>query len=369
MMEAIVPVTVPMWGLTMEEGTVVEWLIDEGESITPGTEIVEIETSKIVNVVEAQEAGTLQRIIATPGDTLPVGGLLGILTTGAVEDADIDAFISAWQASVATREAAETGESNKPRYATIDGQDIFYTMAGSLENGTVPVVLVHGFGGDADSWMFNLDALAADHPVFAMDLPGHGRSSKILRDGAIDSLATCVSGFLDFIDAPQAHLVGHSLGGAIVAEVARQRNERVASLTLIAPAGFADTINRDFIHTFSRANSRRELKAAMTLLFADSDVVTRELLDRTLRTLRIDGVRQALQLIEASCFADGRQASRYDTLIEQIDTPVLIITGEKDQVIPAPESGQPVIITGAGHMPQMEAAGEVNRIILEHIGG
>lgn len=53
--------------------------------------------------------------------------------------------------------------------------------------GGVPLVLVHGFGGDLNNWMFNHEALAAGRRVIALDLPGHGESTKQLVRGDLTS--------------------------------------------------------------------------------------------------------------------------------------------------------------------------------------
>ncbi len=86
-------------------------------------------------------------------------------------------------------------------------------------------MLVHGFGGDKNSWLFVQQPLAEHHAVHALDLPGHGASDKEVGDGSLASLADTVVGFLDALGISRAHLVGHSLGGAVVAAVAAPRRE------------------------------------------------------------------------------------------------------------------------------------------------
>ncbi|MGC2200157.1 MAG: biotin/lipoyl-containing protein, partial [Stellaceae bacterium] len=75
----ITAITMPKWGLTMTEGTVVGWLKQQGQAFTAGEEILEIETPKITNVVDLPQGGTLRRIVAPAGATLPVGALLAVV--------------------------------------------------------------------------------------------------------------------------------------------------------------------------------------------------------------------------------------------------------------------------------------------------
>jgi pyruvate dehydrogenase E2 component (dihydrolipoamide acetyltransferase) len=71
-------IIMPQLGLTMETGTIVEWLVKEGEQIAPGQEIIDIETDKAVVAVEARQAGTIARILVPPGQDVPVGTILAI---------------------------------------------------------------------------------------------------------------------------------------------------------------------------------------------------------------------------------------------------------------------------------------------------
>ena len=98
-------VTMPKWGLTMEEGTLVKWLVDEGGQVEVGMAVAEVETDKIVNVMESSRAGILRRKIADEGDELPVGALLGIMADASVSDAAIDSFLAGGGEAPAADEA------------------------------------------------------------------------------------------------------------------------------------------------------------------------------------------------------------------------------------------------------------------------
>ena len=91
-MSEIKTLEIPKWGLSMEEGTIAQWLIQEGTQFSKGQEICEIETTKIVNVLEAPFDGLLRKIIAKDGDTLVVGGVIAICADAQVSDAEVEAF-------------------------------------------------------------------------------------------------------------------------------------------------------------------------------------------------------------------------------------------------------------------------------------
>src|ERR1700747_2466479 len=93
MSAAVTAITMPKWGLTMTEGTVVGWLKQQGQRFADGEEILEIETPKITNVVEAPSAGTLRRIVAPAGATLPVGALLAVMAAGEGPESEIDSVV------------------------------------------------------------------------------------------------------------------------------------------------------------------------------------------------------------------------------------------------------------------------------------
>lgn len=86
--------TMPQWGLTMEEGLLVKWLVTVGDKVEPGMELAEIETDKAVTVLENIHSGVLRRIVADAGDVLPVGALLGIIAEEYVSDEEIEACIA-----------------------------------------------------------------------------------------------------------------------------------------------------------------------------------------------------------------------------------------------------------------------------------
>ena len=368
MSEGIRPICMPKWGLSMKEGKVAGWLVEQGDSITPGDEIIDIETEKISSAVEAADAGVLRRHVAQEGDVLPIGALLGVVADEGVTDTDIDAFVSDFQANFVPPE--DDDEDSGPATETVEvaGRTIRYLTRG--EGGT-PIILIHGFGGDFNNWLFNHEALAATRAVHALDLPGHGSSSKDVGDGSIGFFTDFVTSFADALGIEQAHFVGHSMGGAIALAVARAAPARVASLTLIGSAGLGSEIDGDYLEGFISAGRRKDLKPHVEKLFGDPALVTRQLINDLLAFKRIDGVTAALSTVRAAFAPGGAQAEVMRDVAGS--APTLVIFGADDKIIPAahaeslPDGVESAVLEGRGHMVQMEAASEVNRLIDEHI--
>ena len=363
----ITPVLMPKWGLSMREGILVDWLVDEGAEITVGDEIMEVETDKIASAVEAADAGILRRRVGDAGETYPVRALLGVLAPPDVSDGDIDAYIAAYEVP-ADEDDAEAAESLYEFADTAAGR-LRYARRGDVGPA---LVLVHGFGGDLDNWLFNIDALAEQVRVFALDLPGHGQSTKQLDDPSLAGLAGALQAFLDAAEIDSAHFVGHSMGAAVAAQLACDVPARAKSLTLIGAAGLGPEINSAYIDGFVGAASRRELKPVLLDLFADSNLVSRSMVDDILKYKRIDGVQEALSSLAATLFPGGVQSAQLAAQIDASDLSTLVIWGSDDAVIPAAHAqalnnATLEIIDGAGHMVQMEKASAVNALILAHI--
>ena len=359
----IYALTMPKWGMSMDEGTVTDWHIEEGAVVEEGAEILDVESTKIANGIEAKQAGVLRRRIAAVGDTLPVGGLLGVVAEASVSDAAIDEFVGGFKVETPKDDGAEAGPATET--VMVGERSIRYLASG--EDDALPVVLVHGFGGDLNTWMFNQPALAADHRVYALDLPGHGGSSKDVGDGGLAVLTDVLGGFMAALDMERAHLAGHSLGGAVVMAHARARPDSVASLSLLASAGLGPDINGGYIDGFVAAARRKDMKAVLPALFADPGLVGRQMVEDVLKAKRIDGATEALAALAAAQFPNGVQAT---SLTDALAVPVQIIWGAEDAIIPASHANnlagaKVTIIDDAGHMPHMEAAAAVNTLMLE----
>jgi len=365
-MGAIHTITLPRWGLSMESARVNGWLRDVGALVNAGEEILEVETEKIAGGVAVAAGGILRRQLAQVGEVVPVGGLLGVVADADVPESEIDAVVADFLASFSVKSAVEVEAGAMPEKIVVGGRTLRYLRRGQ---GSDVAILVHGFGGDLNNWLFNHEALAARRTIYALDLPGHGESTKDVGAGTLGELAQAVVGFLDAVGVSSAHLAGHSLGGAVALALAVGEPQRVRSLALLASAGLGAEINAGYIEGFVTATNRNALKPHVVKLFADASRVTRRMIDDLLKYKRLEGVESSLRLLSERICSGGRQAMVLREELARLRRPVLVIWGSEDQIIPArhasglPSSVQVELIPGKGHMVMMEAAGEVNRLL------
>jgi pyruvate dehydrogenase E2 component (dihydrolipoamide acetyltransferase) len=365
-MAAITAIRMPKWGLSMQEGTIVNWWQEEGAAIAEGDDLVDIETTKITNVFQSPQSGLLRKIVAAQGETLPVGALIGVLADATVDDGDIDAFVAEFQAKFVPGESLE--ETAALALSTIEAGRFHINIGRAGSGDGTPAVLIHGFSGDLNNWLFNIEPLAAKRPVVALDLPGHGASSKDVGDGSLATLAGAVKAALEALGIARAHLIGHSLGAAVAARLAADAPGLAASLTLICPAEMPGTrVSEEFLNGMVEARRARDLKPMLEMLFADPGLVTKNMVEDMLKFKRLDGAEEALAILRDRLLA-GEDAARLAQDLGAIGAATVIVS-EGDRIVGVPDERalpsrfEIVRIAGAGHMPHLEKSAEVNAIL------
>src|SRR5512143_362586 len=116
-------------------------------------------------------------------------------------------------------------------YLDLDDERIYYALHRNQVDG-VPVLLIHGAGENHLIWPIGLRRLPGAS-VYAVDLPGHGKSAGTGRSTIADYAAWIVS-FLETLHVPAAVFIGHSMGGAIAQQLALTRPDRTTALVLVA---------------------------------------------------------------------------------------------------------------------------------------
>ena len=117
----------------------------------------------------------------------------------------------------------------------LHGRRIAYRDSGV---GDRPVVFLHGIGSSAAAWSPVAAGLQElGHRTIAVDLPGHGDSSKSRGDYSLSELASVQRDLLDALEIPRVILVGHSLGGGIALQFAYLYRDRLDGLALVSAGG------------------------------------------------------------------------------------------------------------------------------------
>lgn len=235
-----------------------------------------------------------------------------------------------------------------------------------------PIVLLHGHGGNASLWYPQVEALGAEHPVYAVDaIDDPGGSVQRAPLSTSDDYADWLDEVLDGLGLSEVHLVGHSYGGWLTLNYASRRPHRVATLTAIDPAGIEDVRTRflfsslvGLLRLVTRSRpmpwlARRTANAALIIDW------------------RVFGPSMG------AIFTFGPQRSkgrRYDDgELAAVAAPALILIAGRTTLF-HPESAAARVrslipharvetIAEAGHGVPFEYPGEVNAAILAHVGG
>jgi pimeloyl-ACP methyl ester carboxylesterase len=272
------------------------------------------------------------------------------------------------------------------RGAEVDGLALHYVVEGRGP----AVLLVHGMGGFAESWRHNVEPLATRATVYAIDLPGFGRSAKPRTPYRLSYLARAIHGFLDALGIAQASLVGHSLGGAVCVTYALthpSRVERLALLSGIVP-GFGYRLSRASRmlalpcvgEALALLGCARLYRAAVGRCFhaplreeidflVSHDYATRTCFEARAAWLAV------LRGVGTDFVAHGPD---YRRAIGTLDLPVLLVHGCQDPAV-APAHCAEVAealpraavrwVDACGHFPQIEHPQAVNAWLTEFLVG
>ncbi|WP_218508546.1 alpha/beta fold hydrolase [Variovorax sp. dw_308] len=202
------------------------------------------------------------------------------------------------------------------------------------EEGEGPaIVCVHGLGGSSNTFTPLMPAMAR-HRVIRLDLPGSGRSQRAEGGLTIERYVATILDVCDRLNVLRAHWVGHSMGNIVLQHIAAAHPKRVASLTMFGPLITPPDAARTAIQ--ARAAKAREGASGMqditlALLQASISADTRERLPIAVAYVRESLMRQDGENYARSCEA---LAAAQPAAIENIEAPVLLVTGDEDGVAP-----------------------------------
>jgi pimeloyl-ACP methyl ester carboxylesterase len=264
-------------------------------------------------------------------------------------------------------------KSMEPKTAILHGRPVTYAAAGA---GPV-LLLVHGMGGGYENWREVIEPLTRRHTVVAPDLPGHGASAPGNGDYSIGALAASLRDLLLALGHERATLVGHSLGGGIAMQLAYQFPELAERLVLVSSGGLGPEVSlvlraaalpgSELVITVSAQTASwvgplfgRGLAAVR---YRPSPATAE--VARGYASLSDPGRRAAfLATLRSVIGVAGQRIDASDRLYLTAGTPVLIVWGARDPIIPvshgqrahaAIPGSQFEIFEGVGHIPQLEA--------------
>jgi pimeloyl-ACP methyl ester carboxylesterase len=240
------------------------------------------------------------------------------------------------------------------------------------------VVLIHGMAGSLTTWDPVFDDLARSCDVIAVDLPGHGMSSRLRGDYSLGSLATAVRDILDALEVKTATILGHSLGGGIAMQFMYQFPERCERLVLVSSGGLGREVTPMLralavpgagvpLAGIARLQHQRHVAAAGRLVRPLASRVWNDLpyMLRQMATLDDPETRRSfLATIRAVIEVGGQGINAIDKLHLAAGLPTLIVWGEDDRMIPSGHGAAAAdlipgcrfeLIPGAGHYPHEDS--------------
>jgi pimeloyl-ACP methyl ester carboxylesterase len=270
------------------------------------------------------------------------------------------------------------------RYIKVGNINTRYWQAGGKGSA---VVLVHGLGGFIENWMHNIEPLAKEHRVYAMDLVGFGRSDKTPLVKDMNTLVQFISDFMDALKISKATLIGNSLGGGLVLQFALRFPQKVEKLVLVDTAGMGRDVIVDFrlcsVPFLGELLIKPSLKGVEKLwrkIVYDPALVTPELVKMCyeLGTLP-DATKSLLSVLRAGINLCGQRSKLTKPLLKdlyKINVPTLIFWGRQDRIIPIKHAtiaaakipnAKLIVFDKCSHVPMFEYPEGFNKITMEFL--
>ena len=396
----------PRLGETMDEGTVVAWLVDEGETFKRGQAIAEIETDKTVVELPALSDGTMSKIMVKPGKKVAVGTTLAMLQDAGIKHPRQQPItkkkiektkkakrvapkknVNGLTSPNARRVARELGVSLENvvptgRRGRATARDVLaaarktsakgipkpsattfpiYHWQAKSNNGSPALFLVHGLFGNAAAW--NGVAANLSHTgtnVYAVDLPGHGQSSSPLTD-PVAMANEALEALRDSIEGP-VKIAGISFGAIVATEIAA-RHDNCVELMLICPAGLGRISNASFLQGMLAAAFNNDPELLSEQLSEQGASLGLKAIKRNLK--EISGNAKHLEQIALGAFPHGSQSIDITSKLAQLKVPVRSLFSLDDKVFPwqdaanLPPNVAAHFIQEAGHLPMFSVQDKV----------
>jgi 4,5:9,10-diseco-3-hydroxy-5,9,17-trioxoandrosta-1(10),2-diene-4-oate hydrolase len=272
------------------------------------------------------------------------------------------------------------------RYIKVGKINTRYWAEGSQGS---PLIFIHGIGEYIENWLPSFGVLGEKYRVYAVDLLGHGRTDKPLNVSyKIADLTQFVKDFMATLGIEHAHVVGHSLGGAIGTRLALVQPAVVNKLVLVGSAGLGKEaamvlriMNLPILGEMLSRPSHSGSANLAKLLVHDPAVMTDELIELSYQMSLLPGMQKSfLRVLRANGNLFGQSKSVYGPNVQglpSITKPVLVVWGRQDQIIPVAHAEVATknlpnvrvqIFDSCGHFPMLEHTQSFNELLLEFLG-
>ncbi len=242
----------------------------------------------------------------------------------------------------------------------------YYFADGVGELARPPVILIHGAGGNHLYWPPQIRRLPGER-IFAVDLPGHGKSAGVGHHSIADYAAGIVD-FMDELTLNRAVLVGHSMGGAVALEAAIRWPRRVLALVLIGTAAHLH-VSRTLLHNASDPAKEAE---------AVHKVVEHSFAPETSARLKELAEQRMLEARSSVLYGDFLACDAFDATgrASHVFGPALVVFGSEDKMVPPAAGrllasqmlqGRVEIVPGAGHMVMLEQPERLAALLSEFL--
>jgi len=243
-----------------------------------------------------------------------------------------------------------------------------------------PVLFIHGLSGCWQNWLLNIAAIARDHRVIAIDLPGFGASQMPEGPISVPSYAETVTLVCRALGLDSVAVVGNSMGGFIAAEMSIGTPELVSHLVLVDAAGLS---TEELRHRPLYALARLARSSGLTRLSRVPDVARRPGLRRlALGLIARHPERFSADLTRTLLGGAGKEgfpeallslsSHRIRDRLDRIGCPTLIVWGANDRLVPVADAfelqqsiagSQLVVFPDSGHVPMLEYPLRFNRVL------
>ena len=265
------------------------------------------------------------------------------------------------------------------KFIDLDGRSTHYIEKGEGE----VIILLHGFFYDSYLWDSNIEVLAKQFKVYAVDLWGFGYSTREPLDYGYQLYSDQVLMFMDALGIQKASLAGQSMGGGTAIWFCVQHRQRVNRLILIDAAGVPHGLpltgkffNLPMVGEFflGLKNNLIRRKNLADVFIYNKELITDSYFENVTRFHKIkDTTERMLTILRKKFF---HTLSDQLEQLSQLDVPILIVWGREDKAIPL-QKGQEMhkilkdsrfeILDNAGHVPNYECAEEFNKLALDFL--